>query len=461
MLDGSLFLMMINMSITATYIAIIIILIRGIFMRKAPKIFSYVLWSILLFRLISPFTISSSLSLMNIISPPVINNAMEYVNRDIGLMKIPKIDTGIDIINNIINPTLPAATPASSVNPMQVLLFLVSFVWMTGIVVFIIYSIISYIKVLTNVNTATLYKSTIIDDVKTKLNMKKNISVYESDKIESPFVCGFIIPKVYLPINIKANEITYILMHEFIHIKRFDYIIKIFSYLLLTIHWFNPVMWLSFNLMSKDLEMSCDEGVIINLGNDIKKDYSKSLLSLAVNNKNIINGSPLAFGESNVKSRIKNIIKFKRTSYLVVTILIILIGISGIVLATNSKGKNENFIKIEYKDEYETYETPVDTYEITNSDINYSTQQSKIGEFCSPNNDIGKVTSNSVSEIEKDMTYKEIIMKLGKTKDIGSGLYIAQYVIDDNKILSISFANIMDVCPLTGEELLKEAEDIK
>lgn len=135
-----------------------------------------------------------------------------------------------------------------------------------------------------------------INNVRTATLVRDNI--FETDRIDSPFVCGFIKPKIYVPINLPEQELSYILAHEQTHIRRLDYLVKPFAFLVLIIHWFNPIMWLSFALMSKDMEMSCDESVIRRMGSDRKASYSNSLLSLAVKRSGLLVGSPLAFGES-------------------------------------------------------------------------------------------------------------------------------------------------------------------
>lgn len=355
-----LFLILLNMSVTATIVAIVIILVRGLILKRVPKSFSYVLWVVLLFRLISPFSISSSLSFMNIINPPTQENTVvfEYIPRNFTSINRSQVDMGIDTINNSVNTVLTEAVNTASVNPMEIILFISTIIWLIGIVGFIVYSIIGYKKVLNKVSTSVIYKAQIVEDIKTKLNFNRNIKVYKSDQIESPFVIGFVTPKVYLPTFIKDSEIPYVLMHEFIHIKRFDYLIKPLSYLILIFHWFNPVMWISYSLMSKDMEMSCDERVMGILGDEIKYDYSNSLLSMALKENILLNGSPLSFGESNVKSRIKNILKFKKPTFYALVAAVILVGTIGFILLANpNKEYDREANGLNYKEIYH-YKTP-------------------------------------------------------------------------------------------------------
>ncbi|UZN01087.1 M56 family metallopeptidase [Lysinibacillus sp. MHQ-1] len=152
---------------------------------------------------------------------------------------------------------------------MQIIVWIGSLIWITGIVILLLFSILSYLKILVKVRTATLVKD----------------NIYETDQIDTPFVCGFLKPKIYIPIGMSDHELSYILLHEKIHIMRRDYLIKPFAFMLLIIHWFNPLMWLSYALMSKDMEMSCDESVVNKMGHQIKGSYSTSLLTLSVSKK--------------------------------------------------------------------------------------------------------------------------------------------------------------------------------
>ncbi|SCY94365.1 M56 family metallopeptidase [Alkaliphilus peptidifermentans] len=318
----SLFTAIFNMSITASYIAVAVIAAR-LFFKKAPKIFSYVLWLPVLVRLIFPFSFSSIFSFLSLFKTnTTINTSMiEYVPRNIGFMENSAIDIGIDRINNAISTSLPDAAPAAGLHPIQLMFTIASFIWIIGIAVLLLYSIISYVRVMKNVTTAVLVRD----------------NIFETNKITTPFVCGFIKPKIYIPTGISKHEVSFILAHEKTHIKRLDYLIKPFSFLVLIIHWFNPLMWLSFTLMSKDMEMSCDESVLKEMGNEIKGNYSNSLLSLSVKRSGLLMGSPLAFGESNIKSRIKNILSYRKPTFGVIILTIIITAVLMVTFLANPK----------------------------------------------------------------------------------------------------------------------------
>jgi beta-lactamase regulating signal transducer with metallopeptidase domain len=230
-------------------------------------------------------------------------------------------DVGINSVNNIGNTPLPHSNNIAIVNTMQIVLEVACTVWIIGILVLTAYSIISYIRVFMNLKTATLV----------------NDNIFESDKIATPFVFGLIKPRIFIPIGLNEKDCPYILAHEQVHIKRLDYLIKPFAFLVLIIHWFNPVMWISFILMSKDMELCCDERVLKIMDNNAKGIYASVLLSFSLKRSRFSIGSPLAFGESNIKSRIKNILAFKKHTFLTISIITVTIVALMMVLTANPK----------------------------------------------------------------------------------------------------------------------------
>lgn len=316
----SLFTTLLNMSITASYVALAVMLIRILF-KRLPAVFSYALWTAVLIRLVFPVTVGSSFSLLQFLQPKDQSHTstLEYIPYTLGLNSPPAIDTGLNQVNQIINSSLPSAIPLGSANPMQMIMEISSYIWVIGMAVLLIYSLISYLKVMNKVKTATLVVQ----------------NIYETDRIATPFVFGLIRPRIYIPTGISEEELSYIRAHEQTHINRFDYLIKPFAFLLLIVHWFNPFMWLSFALMSKDMEMSCDETVVRTMGKDSKVNYAHSLLALSAHNSGLRPGSPLAFGESHIKSRIKNILTYKKPALWMSTTAIVITALLLVVLTTN------------------------------------------------------------------------------------------------------------------------------
>jgi len=322
-----LFTTVLNMSITASFVAIGVIFARLI-LKRVPRIFSFVLWSAVLIRLVFPASFTSTFSLLSVIKPEQqTSGALAYVPYNVGLMQTPGIDVGVDGISKAVNSSLPQAVIGASVNPMQIVMAILSIVWVVGVAMLILYSVISYRKVINNVKTATLVSD----------------NIFETDRIVTPFVCGFIKPKIYIPTDILQNELSYIVAHERVHIKRLDYLIKPFAFLVLSVHWFNPLMWISFFLMSKDLEMSCDESVLRISGDETRANYSQSLLALATGKRQLLSGSPLAFGESNAKARIKNVLNYKKPSFWVVVAA--LIATFALVVLFTANPKNDLLAK--------------------------------------------------------------------------------------------------------------------
>ncbi len=306
-----LFLQIINMSITSCYVILFVILIRFI-LKKAPKIYSYALWSIVLLRLIIPFSFQSIFSLI-----PINTNT---IPQDIIYTQTPEIHSGITAIDGIVNNSLPAPIVGASVNPMQIWISLGQTIWILGILALIIYSVISTMKLSKRLQSSKLWRD----------------NIYESNNIDTPFVFGVLRPKIYIPFGISEAEKSYIIKHEETHIKRLDHIIKFLGFIIVSIHWFNPLVWIAFFLMSKDMELSCDESVIKEMGNSIKKDYSTSLLSLSTGRR-IIGGCPLAFGSKNTKGRIKNILNYKKPRFWVSIVGIVIVILVAVGLLSNPK----------------------------------------------------------------------------------------------------------------------------
>lgn len=314
-----LFLQIINMSITSSYVILFVIVAR-LFLKKAPKIFSYGLWGIGFFRLIFPFSFESIFSLIRI--------STKTIPENIAYTQIPRIESGIMAVDGVVNRVLPAPVVGASVNPMQIWIIVGSVVWVMGLVVLLIYSILGTLKLSKKLKSAThLYNN-----------------IYGIDTIKTPFVFGLLNPKIYLPNNLSKTEEDYIIKHEETHIKRKDHIIKFTAFLVVAIHWFNPFVWLAFYLMGEDMELSCDESVIKEMGNEIKKDYSNSLLALSTG-KRIIGGSPIAFGENNTKTRVKNILNYKKPKFWVALLaVIVIIGLSIGLLSNQPKDENSYVI---------------------------------------------------------------------------------------------------------------------
>lgn len=307
-----LFLKLCSMSVTAGYVILAVFMLRFA-LKKVPKVFSYSLWGVVLFRLVCPFSFESLFSLLPSADP---------LPQKILLSAVPAPDTGIPPVDALF--TLPAPAPGNSASPMQVLAAAGAAIWLTGLLALLCFSLVSLLKLHSRLQHAVwLYDN-----------------VYQCAEIETPFVMGCFRPRIYLPYGLEGTRREYVLLHERTHIRRGDIWIKPFAFLVLCIHWFNPLVWLAFIYMNKDMELSCDERVLKRLGAGAKADYSALLLSFSAP-KFRIAGSPLAFGENGAKTRIKNALHYKKPAFWVIALAVLVLAAAVILLVSNPKTTNE------------------------------------------------------------------------------------------------------------------------
>lgn len=306
----------INMSITGGIIITVVLLTR-LLLHRTPKIFSYALWSVVLFRLLCPVSLSSSVSIFNLFDAPITRaGRIEYIPADIVHNEYPTVNLLISGVNKSVNNTLlqgqeqavALAYPVSAA----------TYIWIFVVAALLIYSVIKLFRL----------RRKLIGSIQLRDN------IYLADHIASPFVIGLFRPKIYLPSTLSDQERDYIILHEQHHISRLDHIVKILAFLALSVHWFNPLVWIAFILSSVDMEMSCDEAVMKKLNSDIREDYTRSLLSLATG-RHIISGTPLAFGEGNTRSRIKNILNYKKPAFWVIAVAGVVCIVVLVCLLTN------------------------------------------------------------------------------------------------------------------------------
>lgn len=310
---ADIFLKIVNMSISASWIALVVLILR-ILLKKAPKWITVLLWGIVAVRLVCPFNFESVVSLIP---------STETISTDIMMDKTPTIDSGIPIINNTINPIISssfAPDPVASANPLQILIPILSIVWIVGIVILLVYTAISYLRVKRKIGTAVLLRN----------------NIYQSESVVSPFVLGIIKPKIYLPFKMKEQDMKHVIAHEQAHIRRKDHLWKPLGFLILTIHWFNPLMWLGYVLLCRDIELACDEKVIKELDTEQKADYSQALLNCSVNRR-MISACPLTFGEVGVKNRVKSVLNYKKPAFWIVVVAIFTSIIVAVCFLTNPR----------------------------------------------------------------------------------------------------------------------------
>ena len=284
-----------NMSLTASVVILAVFVLR-LFLKKAPRIFSYALWAVVLFRLLCPVSFPAPLSLLGVLQNRAEDGGrMEYISEDIGYQLEPQVELPVPGVSGPVNQILPEANPHGSVNPMLFLCWFAGCIWLLGAAVLLIYSLASLFRLKRKLKGA----------------VREEEGIYRLSGTGTAFVLGLLRPRIYLPEGLEARERRYILLHERIHIRRGDPVFRALSWLALVIHWFNPLVWAAFHFSGRDMEMSCDEAVLKKLGNGVKKEYSASLLSLASGHGRF-QGLPLAFGESDTKKRIRNVLRYRR-----------------------------------------------------------------------------------------------------------------------------------------------------
>jgi beta-lactamase regulating signal transducer with metallopeptidase domain len=311
---NELFLKIINMSISASWLVLAVLLLRFV-LKKAPKWVNVLLWGIVAVRLAFPFSIESALSLIP---------SAETIPPNIGMNTTPTINSGINAINNAVNPIISQSnTPmaGASVNPLQITIGIFEYIWIFGMIALALYTAISYWRLHRKVDTAVRYKD----------------NIFQSENVKSPFVLGIIKPRIYLPFNMNGQDLEHVVAHEQAHIHRKDHWWKPLGFLLLTIHWFNPLMWLAYVLLCRDIELACDEKVIKELGDEQRADYMQALVACSVNRR-MIAACPLAFGEVGVKERVKSVMNYKKPAFWIIILAVISCVIVAVCFLTNPMG---------------------------------------------------------------------------------------------------------------------------
>ena len=338
---GAVFLKVLNMSITAGWFILAVLCIRLLF-RKIPKWMNCLLWGVVAIRLICPFSIESPFSILSSTEPIKSSAVVEGEVRN----DIPSIDSRLTIVQNTINPMLTetfAYNESDSVAPLQVVTFAAGLVWCCGMVLLIICAMGSVVKLHKLVNEAVCVRE----------------NIYICDAVKSPFILGIFRPRIYFSSALREREMDYILAHESAHLKRKDHWWKALGYLLLCIHWFNPLCWVAYSLLCKDIELACDEKAAKNMIFHEKKEYAKVLLSCA-GQRSLVMVCPLAFGEVGVKERVKSVLNYKKPTVWIMMATAAVFVILAVCFLTNpTKGDVELQNPIdENKDVYESVNSP-------------------------------------------------------------------------------------------------------
>ena len=311
---SELFLKIVNMSISASWVVVAVLALRFC-LKKAPKWVNVLLWGIVAARMVFPFSIESVLSLIP---------SAETISPTIMMEQSPSVQTGVPALNHVINPVISSSftpAPGASANPLQIWIPVLTGIWLFGIAALFLYSAVSYWRLHRKVCEAVILRG----------------NIYQSEKVCTPFVLGIIKPKIYLPYHMDSREMDHVIAHEQTHIRRKDHWWKPLGFLLLTIHWFNPLMWLSYVLLCRDIELACDEKVIGKMGNAQRADYTQALVACSVDRR-LIAACPLAFGEIGVKERVKSVMNYKKPAFWIVLASVIVCAVIAVCFLTNPIG---------------------------------------------------------------------------------------------------------------------------
>lgn len=309
---AAVFLKLLNLSISASWLVLAVLVLRLV-SKRSPKWMNVLLWGMVALRLMLPFSIESALSLI----PSAETLSPEVVRFD----PAPTITSGVEFIDNAVNPSLSesfAAAPLASVNPLYVWTYLAGWVWLIGLGAMLLYALVSYLRLRRRVSVS--------------LCVRENI--YLCDAISSPFILGVVKPHIYLPSGLDEVQRQNVLSHEQAHLARRDHWWKPLGFALLAVYWFNPVLWLAYALLCRDIELACDERVIRTMDESAVKTYSTVLLACSMPRKAVIT-CPLAFGEVGVKERVKNALHYKKPAFWVVAASVTVCIVVAVCFLTN------------------------------------------------------------------------------------------------------------------------------
>lgn len=310
----TLFLTILNRSISASWLILVIILLRWV-LAKAPKWSHVLLWGAVAIRLLCPFSVKSALSLIP---------SAETIGPEIMMQQAPAVQTGLSSLNEVVNPLLQSAfapAPGASANPLQVVLPVLTVLWLAGAAALVVHAVISQYRLKRRVASA----------------VRAEDGIYQGEMIAAPFVLGIMKPKIYLPFEISEENRAYVIRHERAHIKRRDHWWKLLGYLLLAAYWFNPLVWIAYHLLCRDIELACDEKVIQTLGKEQKAEYSEALLTCSSGRHRPM-ACPMAFGEVGVKTRIRSVLHYRKPALWLVVLALGLCILTCLCFLTDPQG---------------------------------------------------------------------------------------------------------------------------
>lgn len=314
------FLKLVNLSISASWLILAVLVLRVV-LKKAPKWVMPLLWGVVALRLVCPFSIESALSLIP--SAETIPSEIVTETREPVLYEQATLDI-------VTNPTLPSAAEVPvgvSRQQAQVDFNIYSVLWLAGMAALLVHALVSAGKLKRKLATAILLRD----------------NIYESEFVDSPFVFGVVKPNIYLPMHMDEGTAAYVIAHEHAHLTRRDHWWKVLGYLVLALHWFNPLVWVAYILFCRDIELACDEKVVKGLDGAARADYSQALLSCAAP-KRAVAACPLAFGEGNIKTRVKSALHYKKPAFWVAAAAVLAVVIVAVCFLTNPRSERGSLV---------------------------------------------------------------------------------------------------------------------
>lgn len=314
------FLKLVNLSISASWLILAVLVLRVV-LKKAPKWVMPLLWGVVALRLVCLFSIESALSLIP--SAETIPSEIVTETREPVLYEQATLDI-------VTNPTLPSAAEVPvgvSRQQAQVDFNIYSVLWLAGMAALLVHALVSAGKLKRKLATAILLRD----------------NIYESEFVDSPFVFGVVKPNIYLPMHMDEGTAAYVIAHERAHLARRDHWWKVLGYLVLALHWFNPLVWLAYILFCRDIELACDEKVVKGLDGAARADYSQALLSCAAPGRAVA-ACPLAFGEGNIKTRVKSALHYKKPAFWVAAAAVLAVVIVAVCFLTNPKSERGSLV---------------------------------------------------------------------------------------------------------------------
>ena len=311
-----------NASIAASWMVLAVIVLRFL-LKKAPRWIHVALWGLVAVRLLLPFSIESSLSLI----PSAETIPHELLRVEGVQLQEPAY---LDVVSNPIFPNEASVEIGQTIDRVQVQMTVMTLIWLIGVAVLLVYTITSYWHLRHKVREAVILRD----------------NIFRSENAGSPFILGIIKPRIYLPYKIEEQTLVHVIAHEQVHIQRKDHWWKPLGFLLLTIHWFNPLMWLGYVLLCRDIELACDEKVIKDIDNEQRANYSQALVACSVK-RPMIAACPLAFGEVGVKERVKSVLNYKKPAFWIIIVAVVACIMVGVYFLTSPKAGKDTITYVQ------------------------------------------------------------------------------------------------------------------